>query len=239
MQEGDRFELLIEQTWINFVVVDVRDTMPGIVPNSQFVVTSLEQLQAAYRIAPLPVTTVYIRAPTSAEPAIRDALEGVFPETHLTSQAGALAEQQGSPLIAGVAAGFRVSLIVAALYSALAVIVALVLTAAARARDLAFLRTLGLGRGQGLGVVVLEQVPVVLVAVLAGVGLGIGVAFLIAPGLDLRAFTGASTAPALGIDWSAVVIIGLTVVGVVALAVAVTAVVSRRRNLGSALRVGE
>jgi len=239
MQQGDRFELLVEQTWISFVVVDVREVMPGIAPGSQFVVTSLEQLQAAYRIAPLPVTTVFIRAPASAEPALRRALDGVVPETHLTSQAAALGELQGSPLIAGVAAGFRISLIVAALYSALAVIVALVLTAAARARDLAFLRTLGLGRGQGLGVLVVEQVPAVLVAVLSGIGLGIAVAFLIAPGLDLRAFTGATTAAVLRIDWNAVALIGLAVVVVVAVAVGATAVASRRRNLGSALRVGE
>jgi putative ABC transport system permease protein len=236
---GDRFQLLIEGFWINFEVVELRTTMPGIPPGSEFVVASYEQLTVARPSSPVPVTNVFIRAPATVEPTLRAALADVEPETHLLSQAGALADLQGSPLIAGVAAGFRISLLVAALYSALAVVVALVLTAAARARDLAFLRTLGLSSGQGLGILVLEQVPAVLVAVVAGIALGIGVAALVQPGLDLAAFTGATTPVVLHVDPVSVAVIAATVAGVVALAVASTAVVSRRRNLGSALRVGE
>jgi putative ABC transport system permease protein len=239
MQMDDRFQLLIEGTWIQFVVVDVRDTMPGIVPGTLFVVTSFDQLAVARSSAPLPVTNVFVRAPAAAEPALRSAVDAVTPQTNLVSQAAALGALQGSPLIAGVATGFRASLLVAALYSALAVIVALTLSAAARARDLAFLRTLGLTRSQAVGLMVVEQVPGVVVALVAGVGLGIAVAALIEPGLDLKAFTGATIPVVLRVDWPAVILIGLGLAAVVAVAVALTALLNRRRNLGTALRVGE
>ncbi|HEX5395744.1 MAG TPA: FtsX-like permease family protein, partial [Candidatus Limnocylindria bacterium] len=239
MAVDDRFDLLIEGTRIHFVAVEVRDLMPGIAPGTQFVVTAFDQLAAARSSSPLPVTNVFIRAPASAEPALTQALAGVTPKTTLVSQAGALEALQGSPLIAGVATGFRFSLLVAALYSALAVIVALTLSAAARARDLAFLRTLGLSRRQAVGLMVLEQVPGVVVALLAGVGLGIAVAALIEPGLDLKAFTGATVPVVMRIDPTSVALIGLGLALVVAAAVVVAAALGRRRNLGSALRVGE
>ncbi len=239
MQVDDRFELLIEGYWIQFVVVQTRDTMPGITPGALFVVSSFEQLTAARPSSPLPVTNVFVRAPASAEPALQAALADVTPKTNLVSQAGVLAALQGSPLIAGVATGFRGSLLVAALYSALAVVVALTISAAARARDLAFLRTLGLSRAQAVMLMIVEQVPSVVVALAGGIGLGIAVAYLIEPGLDLKAFTGALIPVVLHVDWSAVLLIALGVAVVVAIAVAVTAVLSRRRNLGSALRVGE
>ena len=239
MSADDRFQLLIEGTWVQFVVVDVRDTIPGLTPGTLFVVTSFDQLTAARPSAPLPVTNVFVRAPPSVQPALEEALAGVTPATNLTSQAGALEALQGSPLIAGVAAGFRISLLVAALYSALAVIVALTLSAAARARDLAFLRTLGLSGRQAVGLMVIEQVPGLVVALLAGTALGIAVATLVEPGLDLKAFTGATIPVVLRVDWAAVILIGLGLALVVAVAVAITAAFARRRNLGSALRVGE
>jgi putative ABC transport system permease protein len=86
---------------------------------------------------------------------------------------------------------------------------------------------------------VVEQVPGVVVALVAGVGLGIAVAALIEPGLDLKAFTGATIPVVLRVDWPAVILIGLGLAAVVAVAVALTALLNRRRNLGTALRVGE
>lgn len=239
MAIDDRFQLLIEGTWINFVVVEVRDSVPGIMPGAPFVVTSFDQLAAARTSSPLPVTNVFIRAPASAEPALNDRLRDVTPKTNLASQAGALGALQGSPLIAGVAAGFRFSLLVAALYSALAVIIALTLTAVARARDLAYLRTLGLSARQSLGLIVVEQVPGVIVALVAGAALGIGVAALIQPGLGLQAFTGATIPVVLWVDWPGVALIGLGLALVVAVAVVVTALLGRRRNLGRAIRAGD
>jgi putative ABC transport system permease protein len=117
--------------------------------------------------------------------------------------------------------------------------VALMLSAAARARAPPFLRTLGLTRSQAVGLMVVEQVPGVVVALVAGVGLGIAVAALSEPGLDLKAFTGATIPVVLRVDWPAVILIGLGLAAVVAVAVALTALLNRRRNLGTALRVGE
>ena len=84
--------------------------------------------------------------------------------------------------------GFLVALAVAAAYAALAVVAVIALDAQRRARESAFLRTLGLTDRQLVGLTVVEHAPPVSLALLIGIGLGLGVAWLLAPGLELAVF---------------------------------------------------
>jgi putative ABC transport system permease protein len=119
------------------------------------------------------------------------------------------------------------------------VVVALILTFAARARDLTFLRTLGLSGRQSLGLTIVEHLPSVVLAVAAGIGLGIGLEVLLEPGLDLAAFAGRSIPVKLSVDWLAIGVLALALATVVAVAVLATAVVGRRLSVTSALRLGD
>jgi putative ABC transport system permease protein len=239
MSRGDRFELLVDGAWTSFEVAEARDTFPGIAPGRAFVVVSLEHLQASRPTRPLPITTVFLAADPSAEGAIRAALPAGGAPPHLASQSAVLADLHASPLVGAVSAGFGLGLLVAALYSALAVVVALILTAAARSRDLTFLRTLGLTGRQSIGLTVVEHLPSVLLAVLIGIGLGVGLAVLLEPGLDLRAFAGQTILVPLSVDWIAVGVLALALATVVAAAVLATAALARRMSVSRALRLGD
>jgi putative ABC transport system permease protein len=239
MSRGDRFELLVDGSWTSFEVAEARDTFPGITPGRTFVVVSFDHLQASRPTRPLPITNIFLAADPSAEPAIRAALPAGGSPAHLSSQAAVLADLRASPLVTAVAAGFGLGLLVATLYAALAVVIALILTAAARARDLTFLRTLGLTGRQSIGLTVVEHLPSVLLAALVGIGLGIGLAVLLEPGLDLSAFAGQTIPVSLNVDWVAVALLALALAGVVTVAVLVTAALARRMSVTRALRLGD
>jgi putative ABC transport system permease protein len=239
MAQGDRFQLLIQGAWTSFEVAEARDTMPGIPPGSSFVVVSFDQLQATRPSRPLDVTNLFVRAEPSAEAALRATLVTGPSPAHLTSQASVLEALHAAPLIAAVGRAFNLGLLVAALYAGLAVVAALILTFAARARDLTFLRTLGLSGRQSLGLTIVEHLPSVVLAVAAGIGLGIGLAVLLEPGLDLAAFAGRSIPVKLSVDWLAIGVLALALATVVAVAVLATAVVGRRLSVTSALRLGD
>jgi putative ABC transport system permease protein len=240
MTAGDRFQLLVDGTWTSFEVAEARDTFPGIAPGSAFVVVSFDQLQASRPTRPLDVTALFVAADGSAGKGLGEAVATIqAPRPHLSARADVLATLRGAPLVAAVAAGFNLGLVVAALYAALAVAVALVLTSAARARDLTFLRTLGLSQRQTLALTVVEHLPALLAAILVGVALGIGLAILLEPGLDLRAFAGGQLSVPLTIDWAAIALLAGSLVAVVAIALAVSAGVARRLSLARALRLGD
>jgi putative ABC transport system permease protein len=143
-----------------------------------------------------------------------------------------------APLVAAIGNGFRLTMLVSALYTAIAVIAALTLSAARRRREEALLRTLGLSGGQSLWLTVVEHAPAVLLAVLPGLALGIAIAYLLAPGMGLSAFAGGG-ALGLRIDWWVVGLVSLALAAVVALAIGVGTWAARRARAADALRFGD
>lgn len=239
LERGDTFALNLFGGEVAFIVTDVRDTFPGITVGEEFVVAPLAHVQAAARTRQLRFSDIFARAPADAFPAIEAAVEEASPASRVTSRAAEYAAVHDSPLISGVERGFRAGLVVAALYAMLAVTIALILTGQARARDLAYLRTLGLSDAQAIGLTVAEQLPAALLAVAVGIALGIAVTRLIEPGLDLTAFTGPGFPVSLQIDWLALGLLALALLGVVALAIAVTSALTRQLSMTRALRLGD
>lgn len=148
------------------------------------------------------------------------------------------AEATDDRLIAAVTLAHTACTALAVLLALLALVLELLLSAPARGRTTAYLRTLGLGGRAAATLQLLQLLPLVLAAVVGGVALGLVLPALLGPALDLREFTGGPTAPALHVDalFTAALSAGLCVL--VAAAVGVESWLGRRRGLGAVLRLG-
>ncbi|HET7038155.1 MAG TPA: FtsX-like permease family protein, partial [Thermomicrobiaceae bacterium] len=244
LRPGDTFALHLNDQDLTFQAVQVREQFAGLSLDSPFVVTQTSSVQAALaaigpRGGTIKPNELFVRGPASAAAPIRAALKQAAPLATLVSRSEQYASVHDSPLIAGSANGFRLGLIVAIVYSALAVGLTLALSGRSRARDLAYLRTLGLSWRQAIWLTVAEQAPTTLLALILGIALGVVVVHLIAPGLDLSTFIGPGASGALVVDRWAITAIALALIVTVAAAVALVTVLLQRISLGSVLRLGE
>ncbi|HEX5041219.1 MAG TPA: ABC transporter permease, partial [Candidatus Limnocylindria bacterium] len=233
---GDTFELTIAARFATFEVVRVVESMPG-QGSGSFMIVPRGVLGSALGDRPLEPTSLFVRAPASAHDAIVDAV-GAGTGIDVVSQSTTLAELRERPLVDAVQAGFTAALIIALGYAALAVIIALLLSGSARARETAHLRTLGIGRRQVTLLAIFEHAPLVLVAVIAGLVLGVAVAWVVLPGLGLSAFTGAAGDPALAVDVGRLALLTAVLLAIVAVGVGLAAWAQRRADPARAIRSG-
>jgi putative ABC transport system permease protein len=237
---GETFELSIDGSRVRGVAVEARPAFAGAPLGGRFVVVSRDQLQALRPDDPYPTTTLFVRAAgdEATADALRAAVTAIAPRADVDSQAVRAAELRAGPIPVAVAVGIGVAALVATAYAALAVIVALALAGAARAVEVAHLRTLGLGRRQAVGLLVVEHGPIVVLAFAAGAALGFGLFVLLRPGLGLEGIIGSPLDVPVRIDLLqvAVLLAGVVVVGGAGLAVG--AIIQRRRMLTLALRRG-
>jgi putative ABC transport system permease protein len=236
---GDVFTLDVRGQQLSFVVDGFSDTFPGIAPTATFVVAPLASVQAAHTRSELHPTDLFVRGPAGLETPLADAVAATAVRASVTSRHEAYAAFRGAPLVAAVGSGFGLALAVAAAYAALAVVAVVALDAQRRARELAFLRTLGLTERQLVGLTVVEHAPPVVVALLVGVALGLGVAWLLAPGLRLAVFIDPGAPVALEVDWAAVAAVVIVIVLVVAAAIGGSSWLAGRLDPSRALRVGD
>ena len=150
-----------------------------------------------------------------------------------------LAAQRDAPLVGAIGRGFELAVVAAAVYAALAIVAAVTLDAQRRARELAYLRTLGLTSGQSVSLTFVEHAPPAVLALGVGIALGLGVAWLVAPGLGLAAFIGPAASVSLQVDWIAVAAIAATVLIVIGVTVAASSWLARRFEPAQALRIGD
>jgi putative ABC transport system permease protein len=239
LQPGDTFTVQVAGQQMTFVDVAERDEYPGLDVNVPFVIASLDHLQAAYTFQTLYANRLLLRGPESAQGELRELVSSSLGTGRLASRHVTYRRLQEAPLVSGVVVGFRGALVVAAGYTALATMAALTLSAAARTRDLAFLRTLGLTARQSLQLTVMEHGPPVLIALVPGVALGVAVAVLLAPALGLAAFAGSERDLALTVDWWSVAIMSGALLIVVSTAIALSTWAARRSQATDALRIGD
>jgi putative ABC transport system permease protein len=235
---GDTFELGFAARFATFRVVELRDEYPTQDAGSAFIVVPRDRLRAALIDRSLPSTSLFVRAPDAAAEALRSAIGETQGAVRLEARSEQLDAVRARPLVEAVAVGFVVSLAVAVAYAALAVVVAMLLSGTARARETAHLRTMGIGRGGILGVTVVEHAPPVLVAMAAGLGLGVAVAWVVLPGLGLGAFTGSAADPILAIEIGQLVLLGVALAAIVAIGVLLAAWTQRRPDPARAVREG-
>jgi putative ABC transport system permease protein len=126
----------------------------------------------------------------------------------------------------------------AVLLALLALVLELLLSAEARGRTTAYLRTLGLGGRATTGLHFLQLLPMVVAAVAGGTALGLTLPALLGPALDLREFTGGPAAPTPHPDLLLTAALGAGLGMLVVVAVGVETWIGRRRGLGAVLRLG-
>ncbi len=222
-----------------FTVVDVVDTFPGVPSTSSFVVVPFRALEAAAGpTGSVEANVLLVRGAADAATPLRAMVDAETASGVVVSRDERLSAMRDAPLVAAVASGFGIALLVAGGYAALAVAAALTLTAQRRSRELSYLRTLGMTERQVAGLTVVEYGLPTLVAIVAGVALGIGVAFLLEPGLELATFIGSEATVLLQIDWLAIVAVAILIVLVVIAVVAAGTWIARHFELGRALRMG-
>ncbi len=240
LELGDVFEVLFRSRTVALRVAEFSDTFPGIPPGEPFLIVPFGPVAAfpAGGAGELLPNVVFVRGPASAaEPLL--AAAGGPAAVMLRSRHDAFDVLHDAPLVAAVTGGFAVALVVAGTYAALAVVAVVVLHAQRRSREVAFLRTMGLTERQVAGLTIVEHGLPVILALVTGVTLGLGLAWLLAPGVDLAAFSDPGSTIRLQVDWVSVIGVGAAVVAVVAAAVASSSWLARRLVLGHALRIGE
>lgn len=151
----------------------------------------------------------------------------------------ATAQLRAAPTIGGMRAALIAATVLGVLLVAMAVVVTAVSGTGARNRMLSVLRLLGLNHRQVTQLASWEQAPPALTAVLVGGGFGVGLTALIRGVVDLRAFTGGTSPPAMSVQpWGMVAVIGGFLL-VIAVAIAVSAVLARRASAVVLMRTEE
>jgi putative ABC transport system permease protein len=185
--------------------------------------------------------TLLVAVEAGASPAdVADELRGVLGSgVRIDDAASVAADIESGPSVQGVRWALLIATAVAALLSALAIVMTLALAAGPRTRVLALLRTLGSPPRSATSLALWEVGPPALAAVIAGTVFGALVPLVVLGAVDLRPFTGSSVQPAYQIDLAT---LAVTLGGFVVLAVALTAMallISRRIRAAGALRTIE
>ncbi len=214
------------------------DDVPGIRRGATFILAPFASVAAAREGPAIRPSAWFVRGAPELGPTLRTALDAPT-VGRIVSRHEGLAVQRAAPLIAAVGQGFLIALGAAAAYAGLAVVAVIALDAGRRARELAFLRTLGLGDRQAIALTIVEHAPPALVALAVGLVLGLAVAWLLAPGLGLGAFIGPGAPVVLQVDWTSVAAVVLSVLAVITLMVVVSSWLARRLDPGQALRIGD
>jgi putative ABC transport system permease protein len=235
---NDEVDLLVSARTVTLRVVGIRQSFPGVDPDTAWLVLPLETLRVAAGDRAFTASVIFLRAPGATAASVQQAMDEVLPATRVTSRSEVLETLRAGPLVRGVGVGFVLAVAIAIAYAALATTAALVLVAAVRTRETAHLRTLGMTPRGLLALSVVEHGPAVLAATAIGVALGVGVAWFVAPGLDLAGLIGSSIDVALVVDWQVVGLLLLALVAVLAIGFALSGWIGRRASLAGSTRQG-
>jgi putative ABC transport system permease protein len=235
---GEVFEVGLGNQPLALTVAGFLDDIPGFRRGASFIVAPFASLAAAREGPAIRPSAWFVRGAPELGPDLRAALDAPT-VGRIVSRHESLAVQRAAPLIAAVGQGFLFALGAAAAYAGLAVVAVIALDARRRAKELAFLRTMGLGDRQAVGLTIVEHAPPALVALAVGLVLGLAVAWLLAPGLGLGAFIGPGAPVILQVEWTSVAAVVLGVLAVITLMVVASSWLARRLDPGQALRIGD
>lgn len=144
-----------------------------------------------------------------------------------------------SPLAEGVRRSLMLGSVIAMAHAVLAILVALILGAAARRREVGFLRTIGLSSRQTAALTAFEYLPMLILACPAGLVFGVVAARLVESTMDLGAATGSETPVSIAIPWLEIALIPAMLTLCVGLVVIAFTVIARRTQLTALTRIGD
>jgi putative ABC transport system permease protein len=235
---GETFQLSVEGFTLTYRAAVVRDTFPGVAPNTHFAVVSRAHFLAAAPPARIAPGAALVRAPAEAADAIRSTALEVVAGGRVESRAERTSALRESPVADAVRGGIIAAVVIAGVYAALAVAAALALAGLSRAVEVAHLRTLGLTRREAFGLVAVEHAPTIVTALVLGIALGLGLFLLLRPGLGLSALVGSAIDVPLTVDPGQLALVLAAGVAVVGLGLLVGAVLQRAAVPAAAIRRG-
>jgi putative ABC transport system permease protein len=233
---GDKFTIGVAQQSLTFRLIQRQDDFPGHGNGSIFAIVPLDWVRAAVPGTSFVPTVLWLRASSEVTAPLAAMVGAASEGVRIVSRQDAYAALHDAPLGSAVADYFGVALDVAVLYLAVTLVGAVVLSAAGRTRDVAYLRTLGVSGRQAQALTAVENAPPVLLALIPGVLLGVGVAMLVEPGLGLADFVGVQGVP-LFVDWPKLVLVIAILAAVVAVAIGAGTWLAGRALLANALRI--
>ncbi|PZR61549.1 MAG: hypothetical protein DLM71_08395 [Chloroflexi bacterium] len=234
---GDRLLIVLDQQTYTSVVVGVRDAFPGV--GGSFVLIDRRLLLSVLGPTAPALTALYLRAPNVADLTLRRAAAAESSLASVTSREDEYQRVHGGPLVAATRLAFVAASALAALYTVLALVAVVLVTAPARDRDLVLLRTLGVSRRQAVWMTAAEQLPPALIAIGVGLGLGIAIAVVVLPGLGVDALMGPLLPARVAVAWASLLAIGLLFCLVALVATTLAAISAGGANLAASLRIGE
>jgi putative ABC transport system permease protein len=236
---GGTFSIVVEGYPLTFTIVEVRDAFPSFEAGKIFAIVSRDQLRSLRSGGGLrSATTYFLRAPDDAATALRQAVASRVSGFTVDGRAERSEAIHSSPVVRALVGGVAAAALVAFAYAALAVSAALALAGAARAIEVAHLRTLGLTRREALGLLIVEHGPTIVIAFVAGVGLGLGLFAMLREGLGLGALTGAESDVSVGIEPAQLLVVLIAIGLIVAVGIALGAALQRNATPAAAVRRG-
>jgi len=163
----------------------------------------------------------------------------VLPGASVTDRRSALAALTGAPLPTAAHDSIIEGAAAAAAFSALILLISLLMSAQSRDMTMARLATMGLARGQARWLVGMETLPQVAAAIAGGVASALVLGPLIAPSISLAAFTGSAAGVAIRTEPVPLVACAVGLILVAAAALAAQVLMARRRGVARPLRLGE
>ena len=217
-------------------VVPATQALPGV---SAFVIIPRSALHSfVIPPAPVPVNELLLTGAGIDRARLTAVVRDMIPDGGVTFRSDILNSLASAPLQHGTFVLFALAVVVAAGLGLAVMLLELALGAADREVTLARLATMGLDERHRARMVVLEVLPAVIAAAVAAWACAVVLPRVVAPAIDLSAFTGSPAGVALTPDVVAVALplAGLAAVAAVALAIEIRT--GRRRGVAASLRAG-
>jgi putative ABC transport system permease protein len=219
-------------------VARVITSTPALPAGGAFVIMPLAAIKSTITPAePIPVNEMLLTGGSIDQARLTAVVRHTVPDGLVTFRSGVLSALTSGTLQHGAFALFSLAVVVAAILGLAVMLLELALGASEREATLARLASLGLGEGQRAWVVALEVLPAVIAAAVAAWACALALPGLLAPDIDLTAFTGSSVTVKLAADVAsfAVPLAGLAVLVAVALGLEIR---SERARGAASLRTG-
>jgi putative ABC transport system permease protein len=171
--------------------------------------------------------------------ALARTLARTLPDSVTQLRQTALTARTGSPLVHSADVAFDLGVVAAVAVTVAAILLGLLLSGRDRTRVAAWLAALGMTGRQARRLAMLDALPLALIAVLGAELAGLALGPIIAPALDLSAFTGSGAAVPVDPDVVALVAPAAGAVILVSVLTAAQSALTRRRTRTGVLRLDE
>jgi putative ABC transport system permease protein len=256
--EGDPLPIIASQAWdgqqpavgenlivnigardVHLVVAEVRESFPGMPGERAFAVADIRHLEGLVSPALSRPTVLYINAPPAAAADLSREVETQTLTGVLTAQSLLFSEVHDDRFAVGLEGSLTAAFWLATVFSVVAALSSLALAAWTRRRDFGYMRTQGLTFRQAGWLTVIEQLPAILFAVVVGSIAGVTAAHVLAPAIDVSAFTGSELDIGMPIDIGPTVLVATGILVGLSLATSIFGYTRRREHLGELLRMGD